>query len=101
MNKLIAVLTLFLTIFACWGRDFVPFTINPITNQIEVEVFVNNDSVPFNFIVDTGASDVFANSQNERLVKLLNLCKTDTVNNAYSTSIARKTAHNNQLIIGI
>ncbi len=71
-----------------------------MTNQIEVEVFVNNDSVPFNFIVDTGASAVFANSQCERLVKLLNLCETDTVNNAYSTSIARKTAHNNQLIIG-
>lgn len=77
-----------------------PFTINPSTNQMEIEVFVNNDSIPFNFVLDTGASAVFANSNSERLVNLLNICETDTVENAYSTSIARKTPHDNQFMIG-
>ena len=67
---------------------------------MEVEVFVNNDSVPFNFVLDTGASAVFANSNSERLVKLLNLCDTDTIENAYSTTIAYKTPHDNQLMMG-
>lgn len=100
MNKLILTLTLLLTTLACWSRDIVPFTINPSTNQMEVEVFVNNDSVPFNFVLDTGASAVFANSNSERLVKLLNLCDTDTIENAYSTTIAYKTPHDNQLMMG-
>lgn len=83
-----------------FARDIVPFTINPNTNQMEVEVFVNNDSVPFNFVLDTGASVVFANSKSERLVKLLNLSETDTVANAYSTTVAQKTRYDNQLMMG-
>lgn len=88
------------TTLVSFARDIVPFTINPSTNQMEVEVFVNNDSVPFNFVLDTGASAVFANSKSERLVKLLNLCETDTVENAYSTTIAQKTPHENILMMG-
>lgn len=84
----------------CWSRDIVPFTVNPTTNQMEVEVFVNNDPTPFNFILDTGASAVFANSNNERLIKLLNLSETDTVANTYSTSVVRKTPFDNQLLLG-
>lgn len=64
---------------------------------MEVEVFVNNDPTPFNSILDTGASAVFANSKNERLIKLFNISETDTVSNTYSTSIARKTPFDNQL----
>ena len=100
MNKLLLTFICILTALTCWGRDIVPFTVNPTTNRMEVEVFVNNDPTPFNFILDTGASAVFANSNNERLVKLLNLSETDTVANAYSTSIVQKTPFDNQLFMG-
>lgn len=100
MNKLLLTFTCILTALTCWGRDIVPFTVNPTTNRMEVEVFVNNDSIPFTFILDTGASAVFANFNNERLVKLLNLTETDTVANAYSTSIVHKTPFDNQIIMG-
>lgn len=100
MNKLTITLTIILSTFTCWGRDIVPFSVNPITNQMEIDVYVNNDTIPYKFVLDTGASAVFANLKSERLVNLLNLCETDTVENAYSSSIARRTPHDNQLMMG-
>ena len=61
------------------ARDIVPFEIDTKNNLPIVEVYVNNDSVPFNFVFDTGCSVVMANANNDRLMKLLNLCETDTV----------------------
>lgn len=98
-NFIISAILLF-TASLNWGRDIVPFTVNPNTNQLEVEIYVNNDTIPFNFVLDTGASVVFANSKSERLVKLLNLCEIDTVENAYNTTIAQKTPHDNILMMG-
>lgn len=100
MIKFLTIFSLCLITLSCWGRDIVPFTVNPNTNQMEVEVFVNNDSVPFNFVLDTGASAVFANSRNERLMKLLNFCDTDTVDQAFSNAIIKKTAFDNMISIG-
>lgn len=59
------------------ARDIVPFEIDTKNNLPIVEVYVNNDSVPFNFVFDTGCSVVMANANNNRLMKLLNLCETD------------------------
>ena len=83
-----------------YSREIVPFSVNPITNQMEVEIFVNNDTIPYNFVIDTGASEVFANSKCERLVRLLKLCETDKVENTYSTTEVLKTRNDNTLTFG-
>ena len=82
------------------ARDIVPFEIDTKNNLPIVEVYVNNDSVPFNFVFDTGCSVVMANANNDRLMKLLNLCETDTVDYAHSSAIIRKTAFDNTLMLG-
>lgn len=41
-----------------------------------------------------------ANAQNSRLMGLLNLCENDTVEYAHSSAIARKTAFDNNLMLG-
>lgn len=87
-------------IFSLCARHIVPFSVNPTTNHMEVEVFVNNDTVPFNFILDTGCSTVTANTQNRRLMGLLNLCENDTVEYAHSSAIVSKTASDNKLMLG-
>lgn len=82
------------------ARDIVPFEIDTNNNLPVVEVYVNNDTVPFNFILDTGCSVVMANANNDRLMKLLNLCETDTADYAHSSAIIRKTAFDNTLMLG-
>lgn len=56
------------------ARDIVSFEIDTRNNLPTVEVYVNNDTVPFNFVFDTGCSVVMANANNDRLMKRLNLC---------------------------
>lgn len=86
--------------FIVRARDIVPFDIEPNTNLPQVEVYINGDSVPFRFIVDTGCSAIFANSNNRRLVNLLNLSESDTVEYAHSSAIIRKTQFDNSLQLG-
>lgn len=88
------------TTFVSFARDIVPFTINPSTNQMEVEVFVNNDTVPFKFVIDTGASDIQVNARNKRLGELLNLCEIDTVDYAFGSVLAKKTPYDNNIRMG-
>lgn len=82
------------------ARDMVSFGIDTRNNLPTVEVYVNNDSVPFNFVFDTGCSVVMANANNDRLMKLLNLCDIDTAEYAHSSAIIRKTAFDNTLMLG-
>lgn len=82
------------------ARDIVPFETDTNNSLPVVEVYVNNDTVPFKFILDTGCSVVMANANNDRLMKLLNLCETDTVDYAHSSAIIRKTAFDNTLMLG-
>ena len=82
------------------ARDIVSFGIDTRNNLPTVEVYVNNDTVPFNFIFDTGCSVVMANANNDRLMKLLNLCDMDTAEYAHSSAIIRKTAFDNTLMLG-
>ena len=100
MNRLITAIVSFFCLTSLYGRDIVPFVIDSITYRPLVEVYVNNDSVPFNFILDTGCSTVMANTQNSRLMGLLNLCENDTVKFAHSSAIVRKTAFDNKLMLG-
>lgn len=99
MKKIIALICL-LSAFFVKARDIVPFEVDSKNNLPTVEVYVNNDSVPFKFIFDTGCSVVMANANNDRLLKLLNLCETDTVDYVNSSAIIRKTAFNNTLMLG-
>lgn len=98
--KPIIILVFIFSAFIVKARDIVPFEISPINNLPHVEVFVNNDSLPFNFLLDTGRSAIFVNARNERLIKLLNLCESDTVEYAHSTSIIKKTGFDNSLMLG-
>lgn len=82
------------------ARDIVSFEIDTRNNLPTVEVCVNNDTVPFNFVFDTGCSVVMANANNDRLMKLLNLCDMDTAEYAHSSAIIRKTAFDNTLMLG-
>lgn len=82
------------------ARDMVSFGIDTRNNLPTVEVYVNNDTVPFNFVFDTGCSVVMANANNDRLMKLLNLCAMDTAEYAHSSAIIRKTAFDNTLMLG-
>lgn len=82
------------------ARDMVSFGIDTRNNLPTVEVYVNNDTVPFNFVFDTGCSVVMANANNDRLMKLLNLCDRDTAEYAHSSAIIRKTAFDNTLMLG-
>lgn len=100
MNRLITAIVSFFCLTSLYGRDIVPFVTDSITFRPLVEVYVNNDSVPFNFILDTGCSTVMANTQNSRLMGLLNLCENDTVEYAHSSAIVRKTAFDNKLMLG-
>ena len=99
MKQLITIIATF-SAFICNARDVVPFEIDSKNNLPTVEVFVNNDPKPFNFIFDTGCSVVFANSNNDRLMKLLHLCDTDTAEYAHSSAIIEKTAFDNTLMLG-
>lgn len=99
MKPIIIVAFIISTLIAS-ARDIVPFEIDTKNNLPIVEVYVNNDLVPFNFVFDTGCSVVMANANNDRLMKLLNLCETDTVDYAHSSAIIRKTAFDNTLILG-
>lgn len=99
MKPIIIVAFIISTLIAS-ARDIVPFEIDTKNNLPIVEVYVNNDSVPFNFVFDTGCSVVMANANNDRLMKLLNLCETDTVDYAHSSAIIRKTAFDNTLMLG-
>jgi hypothetical protein len=98
--KPIIILVFIFSAFIVKARDIVPFEISPINNLPHVEVFVNNDSLLFNFLLDTGCSAIFVNARNERLIKLLNLCESDTVEYAHSTSIIKKTGFDNSLMLG-
>ncbi|MBD5371232.1 MAG: hypothetical protein HDR80_08840 [Bacteroides sp.] len=96
------------TVFLCFilsalilnARYIVPFDTDSKNNLPIVEVYVNNDTVPFNFVFDTGCSVVMANANNDRLMKQLNLCDTDTAEYAHSSAIIRKTAFDNTLMLG-
>lgn len=99
MKQIIALIFLF-SAFIVKARDIVPFEVDSKNNLPTVEVYVNNDSVPFKFIFDTGCSVVMANANNDRLLKLLNLCETDTVDYANSSAVIRKTAFDNTLMLG-
>lgn len=100
MKYIVSLAILAISSLASFARDIVPFTVNPTTNQMMVEVFVNNDPLPFNFCIDTGASAVFANLSNQRLMQLLNLCETDTVDHAFSSAQSMKTPFENSLMMG-
>lgn len=100
MRNIVIIVFVLISSFLIKARDIVPFEISPTNNLPYVEVFVNNDSVPFNFIFDTGCSAIFANAKNERLMKLLNLCESDTVEYAHSTSIIKKTGFDNTIMLG-
>ena len=99
MKPIIILISLIFT-FSVKARDIVPYEINPANNLPYVEVFVNNDSLPFNFVFDTGCSAIFANAKNERLMKLLNLCESDTVEYAHSSKIVKKTGFDNTIMLG-
>lgn len=100
MKKIVCFICIILLATPINARDIVPFKIAEQTNLPHVEVFVNNDSVPFNFLFDTGCSTVMANAKNSRLMGLLNLCEKDKVEYAHSSAIARKTAFDNKLMLG-
>ncbi len=95
------ILALLLSVFSIVARDIVPFEVDSKTGLPRVEVFVNNDPTPFNFIFDTGCSVVMANANNTHLMDLLNLCDSDTVEYSHSTEIIRKTAFDNSLMLGL
>lgn len=98
--KQIIIIALIFSAFIASARDIVPFETDSKNNLPIVEVYVNNDTVPFNFVFDTGCSAVFANANNDRLMKQLNLCGTDTAEYAHSSAIIRKTAFDNTLMLG-
>ncbi len=99
MKKIFSLIFLFSALMLN-ARDIVPFEVDSKNNLPTVEIYVNNDPVPFNFILDTGCSVVMANSNNDRLIKLLNLCETDTADYAHSSAVIRKTAFDNTLMLG-
>lgn len=98
--KQIIIIALIFSAFIASARDIVPFQTDSKNNLPIVEVYVNNDTVPFNFVFDTGCSAVLANANNDRLMKQLNLCGTDTAEYAHSSAIIRKTAFDNTLMLG-
>ena len=100
MKKIVCFICIIFLATSVIARVIVPFKIAKQTNLPYVEVFVNNDSVPFKFLFDTGCSNVMANVQNSRLMGLLNLCENDTIEYAHSSAIVSKTAFNNKLMLG-
>lgn len=99
MKPIIIIALIFSALIAS-ARDIVPFETDSKNNLPIVEVYVNNDTVPFRFVFDTGCSVVMANANNDRLMKLLNLCETDTAEYAHSSAVIRKTAFDNTLMLG-
>lgn len=100
MNKVISIIISLLIVTSLNARDIVPFKIANISNRPIVEVFVNNDTIPFSFVLDTGCSTIMANAHNSRLCEMLNLCENDTVEYAHSSTIVKKTAFDNKLRLG-
>ena len=60
MKKIFSLIFLFSALMLN-ARDIVPFEVDSKNNLPTVEIYVNNDPVPFNFILDTGCSVVMAN----------------------------------------
>lgn len=98
--KPIIIIAFIISALIASARDIVSFEIDTRNNLPTVEVYVNNDTVPFNFVLYTGCSVVMANANNDRLMKLLNLCDMDTADYAHSSAIIRKTAFDNTLMLG-
>lgn len=100
MHRFILLSIFFCAAFIVKARDIVSFKISPTNHLPYLEVFVNNDSVPYNFLLDTGCSTVMVNADNKRLNNLLDLCLTDTVDYAHSTAVIKMTKPENILKIG-
>ena len=54
MKKIVCFICIILLATSLNARDIIPFKIAKQTNLPHVEVFVNNDSVPFNFFLTRG-----------------------------------------------